>query len=108
MLVTLSGIVMLVNELHSKNASLPMLVTPFGITTSPPLPIYFCNFLFLITKSCSFIFIAVPFVKFVRASKNHKTILLLNCIIYQKEMQEKLKNAPLSVDISAFFVAKEQ
>ena len=78
---TLLGIVTPVNATHSINASLPMAVTPSGITTLPPLPIYFCSFLFLITKSCSFILITVPFIKCKKTKKYNWRLLLRRCCV---------------------------
>ena len=51
MLVTLDGIVTEVSELHHANAEDPMLVTPDGIVTAPPAPLYFVNTPSVMTKS---------------------------------------------------------
>ncbi len=51
MLVTLFGRITLVKSAQSRKASLPILVTPSGTSTSPPGPTYFFNMPFSITKS---------------------------------------------------------
>ena len=52
-LVTLLGIVMLVNFSHPENALFPILVTPYGITTVSSSPTYSVSTPSLILKSPS-------------------------------------------------------
>ncbi len=51
MLFTLSGKVTSVRCVHLQNAQSWMLVTPLGIITLPPLPVYFFSMPVSITKS---------------------------------------------------------
>ena len=51
MLFTLEGIVTEVRALQFLNAESPMLVTPDGIVTAPPAPLYFVNTPSVIAKS---------------------------------------------------------
>ena len=54
MLVTLFGMLMLVNPVQLQNAPIPMFVTPSGIVTSPEQAVPSINIPFTITSGVSF------------------------------------------------------
>ena len=60
MLPTILGMVMLVKLLQPQNAPWPILLTLLGMTTVPPLPLYFISTPFLISKSAGLIFATDP------------------------------------------------